>query len=102
MAVGLLNARQTALQWFVPCGRFPKDEATYTLDKQFLWGRVLLVTPVLEPGADSVIGYFPKGVWYDYYTVRAQPLSSCHGPSSLESRRTPFLRLPGDPPPPRD
>ncbi|KAL7979401.1 hypothetical protein Chor_015425 [Crotalus horridus] len=47
---------------------FPKDEATYTLDKQFLWGRVLLVTPVLEPGADSVIGYFPKGVWYDYYT----------------------------------
>uniref|UniRef100_A0A8C7E2A0 P-type domain-containing protein n=1 Tax=Naja naja TaxID=35670 RepID=A0A8C7E2A0_NAJNA len=47
---------------------FPKDEATYAVEKQFLWGRVLLVTPVLEPGADSVTGYFPKGVWYDYYT----------------------------------
>uniref|UniRef100_A0A670XY36 Lysosomal alpha-glucosidase-like n=1 Tax=Pseudonaja textilis TaxID=8673 RepID=A0A670XY36_PSETE len=47
---------------------FPKDEATYAVEKQFLWGRVLLVTPVLEPGADSVTGYFPKGIWYDYYT----------------------------------
>lgn len=44
--------------------------ATYSVDKQFLWGRGLLVTPVLEPGADSVTGYFPRGVWYDYYTVR--------------------------------
>lgn len=29
------------------------------------------MTPVLEPGADSVIGYFPRGLWYDYYTVRS-------------------------------
>ncbi|KAL8175379.1 UNVERIFIED_CONTAM: hypothetical protein K2H54_021715, partial [Gekko kuhli] len=47
---------------------FPKDATTYSVDKQFLWGRGLLVTPVLDPGADSVIGYFPRGVWYDYYT----------------------------------
>uniref|UniRef100_A0A8D0G2F7 P-type domain-containing protein n=1 Tax=Sphenodon punctatus TaxID=8508 RepID=A0A8D0G2F7_SPHPU len=47
---------------------FPQDEATYSIDRQFLWGRSLLVTPVLESGADSVIGYFPRGVWYDYYT----------------------------------
>ncbi|XP_062999640.1 lysosomal alpha-glucosidase-like isoform X1 [Elgaria multicarinata webbii] len=47
---------------------FPKDVATYSIDKQFLWGRGLLVTPVLEPGVDSVVGYFPRGVWYDYYT----------------------------------
>nr|XP_006112923.1 lysosomal alpha-glucosidase [Pelodiscus sinensis]XP_006112924.1 lysosomal alpha-glucosidase [Pelodiscus sinensis]XP_006112926.1 lysosomal alpha-glucosidase [Pelodiscus sinensis] len=47
---------------------FPQDEITYSIDKQFLWGRSLLVTPVLEPGVDSVTGYFPRGVWYDYYT----------------------------------
>uniref|UniRef100_A0A670XVV4 Lysosomal alpha-glucosidase-like n=1 Tax=Pseudonaja textilis TaxID=8673 RepID=A0A670XVV4_PSETE len=71
---------------------FPKDEATYAVEKQFLWGRVLLVTPVLEPGADSVTGYFPKGIWYDYYTVRARLHSSCHGSTTpLESRRASFL-----------
>ncbi|XP_078009050.1 lysosomal alpha-glucosidase-like isoform X3 [Phascolarctos cinereus] len=47
---------------------FPQDRNTYALDQQFLWGRNLLVTPVLEPSADAVIGYFPSGVWYDYYT----------------------------------
>lgn len=51
--------------------RFPRDTATYGLDRQFLWGRSLLVTPVLEPGVDSVMGYFPRGVWYDFYTVRS-------------------------------
>ncbi|XP_034987341.2 lysosomal alpha-glucosidase isoform X1 [Zootoca vivipara] len=47
---------------------FPKDVATYSIDRQFLWGRGLLLTPVLEPGVNSVIGYFPRGLWYDYYT----------------------------------
>ncbi|XP_067859036.1 lysosomal alpha-glucosidase [Heptranchias perlo] len=47
---------------------FPEDTNTYSVDRQFLWGRSLLVTPVLEQGADSVTGYFPKGVWYDFYT----------------------------------
>uniref|UniRef100_A0A3Q3F1E6 Alpha glucosidase 2 n=1 Tax=Labrus bergylta TaxID=56723 RepID=A0A3Q3F1E6_9LABR len=46
---------------------FPKDVRTYGIDKQFLWGKSLLVTPVLEPGVDYVIGYFPEGLWYDYY-----------------------------------
>ncbi|XP_068606965.1 lysosomal alpha-glucosidase [Brachionichthys hirsutus] len=47
---------------------FPEDVRTYGLDKQFLWGRSLLVTPVLDPGVDFVVGYFPEGLWYDYYT----------------------------------
>jgi len=50
--------------------RFPKDVKTYGIDKQFLWGRSLLVTPVLDPGVNHVVGYFPEGLWYDYYTVR--------------------------------
>uniref|UniRef100_A0A8D3BUX7 Alpha glucosidase 2 n=1 Tax=Scophthalmus maximus TaxID=52904 RepID=A0A8D3BUX7_SCOMX len=47
---------------------FPKDVRTYGIDKQFLWGKSLLVTPVLDPGVDYVHGYFPEGLWYDYYT----------------------------------
>ncbi|NXN29051.1 LYAG glucosidase, partial [Nycticryphes semicollaris] len=47
---------------------FPRDVTTLGLDKQFLWGWSLLVTPVLEPGVDSVTGYVPRGVWYDFYT----------------------------------
>lgn len=47
---------------------FPKDVKTYGIDRQFLWGRSLLVTPVLEPGVDHVVSYFPEGLWYDYYT----------------------------------
>ncbi|KAM4603471.1 lysosomal alpha-glucosidase isoform 2-T3 [Polymixia lowei] len=47
---------------------FPKDIRTYGIDRQFLWGKSLLVTPVLDPGVDYVVGYFPEGVWYDYYT----------------------------------
>ncbi|NWU25668.1 LYAG glucosidase, partial [Dyaphorophyia castanea] len=47
---------------------FPRDVATWELDRQFLWGRSLLVTPVLEPGVDSVTGYVPQGMWYDFYT----------------------------------
>ncbi|NXC83549.1 LYAG glucosidase, partial [Cercotrichas coryphoeus] len=47
---------------------FPRDVATWELDSQFLWGRSLLVTPVLEPGVDSVTGYVPQGTWYDFYT----------------------------------
>nr|XP_046189202.1 lysosomal alpha-glucosidase-like [Oncorhynchus gorbuscha] len=27
-----------------------------------------MVTPVLDPGVDYVVGYFPQGLWYDYYT----------------------------------
>lgn len=50
--------------------RFPKDVRTYGIDKQFLWGKSLLVTPVLDPGVDYVVGYFPEGLWFDYFTVR--------------------------------
>ncbi|KAM9314287.1 lysosomal alpha-glucosidase isoform 2-T2 [Pholidichthys leucotaenia] len=54
---------------------FPKDVKAYGIDKQFMWGKSLLVTPVLDPGVDYVEGYFPEGLWYDFYTgdsVRSQ------------------------------
>ncbi|XP_072048876.1 sucrase-isomaltase, intestinal-like [Amphiura filiformis] len=47
---------------------FNTDAVTYDIDRQFLWGPSLLITPVLEEGATSVEGYFPDARWYDYYT----------------------------------
>ncbi|VDM05001.1 unnamed protein product [Schistocephalus solidus] len=42
---------------------YPKDLACHSIDKQFLWGSCLLITPVLEQGARGVYGYLPQGQW---------------------------------------
>ncbi|KAJ8280469.1 hypothetical protein GJAV_G00054930 [Gymnothorax javanicus] len=47
---------------------FYNDEATWTVDRQFLWGPNLLITPVLDPNQDRVSAYIPDAVWYDYET----------------------------------
>ncbi|KAK3601953.1 hypothetical protein CHS0354_001776 [Potamilus streckersoni] len=47
---------------------FPTDEVALTIDKQFLWGSGLMITPVLDKGMTKVDGYFPEGRWFDYYT----------------------------------
>ncbi|XP_067851464.1 sucrase-isomaltase, intestinal [Heptranchias perlo] len=47
---------------------FPSDNATWTVDRQFLWGPALLITPVLDPGRENVRGYVPDADWYDYET----------------------------------
>ncbi|XP_078065159.1 sucrase-isomaltase, intestinal [Mustelus asterias] len=52
---------------------FPSDRATWTVDRQFLWGPALLITPVLDPGTDIVSAYVPDAVWYDYETGAAIP-----------------------------
>jgi len=35
---------------------------------QFLWGREILVSPVVEKGATSRPVYLPRGTWYDFWT----------------------------------
>ena len=35
---------------------------------QFLWGRDLLVSPVVEKGAAARRLYLPQGAWYDFWT----------------------------------
>jgi maltase-glucoamylase len=47
---------------------YPRDKNTYDIDKQFLIGPALLVTPVIEPNKLEVHGYFPEDNWYDYQT----------------------------------
>ncbi|KAJ6468608.1 glycosyl hydrolases family 31-domain-containing protein [Mycena vitilis] len=50
---------------------FPNEPELFALDRQFLVGRDILVTPVLTPNVSSVDGIFPgrgKTVWRDWYT----------------------------------
>ncbi|XP_070553627.1 sucrase-isomaltase, intestinal-like [Ptychodera flava] len=47
---------------------FITDVNTHEIDRQFLWGPGLLISPVLEQDATSVDAYFPDARWYDYYT----------------------------------
>jgi alpha-glucosidase len=59
-----------ALAW-----EFPNDPSLANVDRQFLLGPSILVTPVLTQGATSVQGVFPGvvdgTVWYDWYTQSA-------------------------------
>jgi len=48
---------------------FPQDTNTYTIDTQFMIGYSLMISPVVEEGAVTVVAYFPKAVWYDYWTL---------------------------------
>jgi alpha-glucosidase len=44
------------------------DPRAVGLGDQFLWGRDLLVVPVVEKGATSRRAYLPRGTWLDYWT----------------------------------
>ncbi|XP_033124429.1 lysosomal alpha-glucosidase-like isoform X2 [Anneissia japonica] len=47
---------------------FPDDSALRTVDKQFLWGPALMISPVLTQGATTVDAMIPSGIWYDLIT----------------------------------
>ncbi|XP_011299227.1 lysosomal alpha-glucosidase isoform X3 [Fopius arisanus] len=44
-----------------------EDKNTLDIDRQFLWGKGLMIVPVLEQGKTEVKAYLPKGIWYNYY-----------------------------------
>jgi alpha-glucosidase (family GH31 glycosyl hydrolase) len=47
---------------------FPTDLNCRTIDKQFLVGQAILVSPVVEPNKINVDAYLPlKSSWYNYY-----------------------------------
>ncbi|OBZ71666.1 Alpha-glucosidase [Grifola frondosa] len=50
---------------------FPDEPELFAVDRQFLIGRDILVTPVLTPNVSTVDGIFPgrgKTIWRDWYT----------------------------------
>lgn len=47
---------------------FYEDSNTWGVDRQFLWGPSLLITPVLHQGAEKVTAYMPDALWYDFET----------------------------------
>ncbi|XP_066295669.1 sucrase-isomaltase, intestinal-like [Branchiostoma lanceolatum] len=47
---------------------FPTDSNTWNVDRQFLWGSGLLISPLLTPDTATVDAYFPDTPWYDYFT----------------------------------
>ena len=54
---------------------FPNEPVLASADRQFMLGPSLLITPVLEPLADTVNGVFPgssmETIWYDWYNQTA-------------------------------
>uniref|UniRef100_A0A670IE62 Maltase n=1 Tax=Podarcis muralis TaxID=64176 RepID=A0A670IE62_PODMU len=49
---------------------FTDDRTTWDIDRQFLWGPALLISPVLDENQTTVNAYFPDARWYDYYTSK--------------------------------
>ncbi len=45
---------------------YPEDETTYQRQDEFLFGRDLLVAPVLREGLAEREVYLPRGTWYEY------------------------------------
>lgn len=46
----------------------PDDPAATARGDEYLWGRDILVAPVVEPGATSRVLYLPRGTWHDFWT----------------------------------
>lgn len=47
---------------------YPDDERCLDINDQYMVGDNLLLAPILEQDKYERIAYFPKGVWYDYFT----------------------------------
>lgn len=50
--------------WF----HYPGDPVAIARGDQYLWGRNMLVAPVVEKGATTRSVYLPHGSWYDFWT----------------------------------
>jgi alpha-glucosidase (family GH31 glycosyl hydrolase) len=47
---------------------YPNDPAAVARGDEYLWGRDVLVAPVVEKGATERRLYLPRGAWYDFWT----------------------------------
>jgi alpha-glucosidase/alpha-D-xyloside xylohydrolase len=51
---------------------YPDDPTAVARGDEYLWGRDILVAPVVEKGATGRRLYLPKGTWIDYWTEKAE------------------------------
>ncbi|KAL1764830.1 maltase-glucoamylase FLJ16351, partial [Sigmodon hispidus] len=51
---------------------FTNDSTTWDIDKQFMLGPAILISPVLESNTFQILAYFPRGRWYDHSTGSGQ------------------------------
>ena len=51
---------------------YPDDPVAVARGDEYLWGRDLLVAPVVEKGATSRRLYLPRGTWFDYWTGESE------------------------------
>jgi alpha-glucosidase/alpha-D-xyloside xylohydrolase len=47
---------------------FPDDDAAVVRADEYMWGKNLLVAPVVEKGATTRAVYLPRGAWHDFWT----------------------------------
>lgn len=47
---------------------YPDDPRAVACDDAYLWGRDILVAPVVEKGVSKRKVYLPRGRWYDYWS----------------------------------
>ena len=47
---------------------YPNEPAAVARGDEYLWGRDILVAPVVEKGAAERKVYLPRGAWYDFWT----------------------------------
>src|SRR5262249_9514338 len=47
---------------------YPDDGKAVACGDEYLWGRDVLVAPVVEQGAKSRTVYLPRGVWHDFWS----------------------------------
>jgi alpha-glucosidase (family GH31 glycosyl hydrolase) len=90
----ILSAISETLRSGVPLVRplfwhAPNDQATLTIDDQFLLGPRLLVAPVLQPGQQARDLYLPAGTWRDWWSGAV-----IEGPRHISQYPAPLERMP--------
>ncbi|RUS75325.1 hypothetical protein EGW08_016914 [Elysia chlorotica] len=74
---------------------FPTDQTALSVDRQFLWGRCLLISPILEQGQTELKYYLPQGKWYNYFTYALEASEGGHRTVPVDSDSMPTLHLRG-------